>query len=145
MSTTTPRAKSPRARIQLRVSAREAAEIQQATKQFGSTSAAALLLSLVRQRNDAEALAVQLERQLQAVVQVAVGSAVASLGDRLAANLAALSTSVAAIAEAVDDRPTKAQLNGFLAHVQGRPASQPNAPAGASPTGATLAPKGGAQ
>ena len=145
MSTTKPRPKTARARLNLRLAAREVAEIQAASKQFGATTPAAFFLALVRQRTDAEALAVQIERQLQAVVEVAAGSAVAALGDRLAADLAALSASVSAVASAVEDRPNFAQFKSFVHHLQGRPTGQPTTPANAAPTGATLAPKGGAQ
>ena len=120
MSQTNTRTKSPRGRLHLRLAQREIAEIQQATKASGATSPAALILNLVRQQAQTDALIVGIERQLQAVVEVAVDAAVARLGDRLAADLAAISTSVTAVATAIDDRPTKAQLSSFLDHATKR-------------------------
>lgn len=130
------RAKSPRGRLHLRLAQREIAEIQQAMKASGATSPAALILNLVRQQAQTDALIVGIERQLQAAVEVAVGTAVARLGDRLAADLAAISAAVAATAAAIEERPTKAQLSGFLEH------SLKRSPAavGTTAPGATVAP-----
>lgn len=141
MSTTKPRPKTARARLNLRLAAREVAEIQAASKKFGATTPAAFFLALVRQRTDAETLAVQIERQLQAVVEVAVGAAVATLGDRLAGDLANLSASLSALTAEVAGCSTKTQIDALIARVRGVSGSAGNAPA----SGATLAPKGGAQ
>lgn len=135
MSPSTIRTKSPRGRLHLRLAAREVAEIQQATKAAGATSPAAYFLNLVRQQRDVDALAIQIERQLQSVVEVAIGAAIAQLGDRLATDLAALSSNVASLASAVEERPTKAQLSSFLGHLRGRSTT-----VGTSTNGATVAP-----
>jgi len=134
MSPSTPRTKSPRGRLHLRLAAREVAEIQQATKSSGATSPAAYFLNLVRQQRDVDALAIQIERQLQSVAEVAIGAAIAQLGDRLAIDLAALSSNIACLAAAVEERPTKAQLSSFLEHLRGKPTTT-----GASANGATVA------
>lgn len=143
MSTSNSRTKSPRGRLHLRLAQREIAEIQNAVKATGATSPAALILNLVRQQAQTDGLIVGIERQLQAVVDVAVGAAVAQLGDRLAADLAAISTAVAAVSGAVEDRPSKAQLSGFIEHALKRAmvggASMPTAVGTATP-GATAAP-----
>lgn len=139
MSPSTTRTKSPRGRLHLRLAAREVAEIQQATKSAGATSPAAYFLNLVRQQRDVDALAIQIERQLQSVVEVAIGAAIAQLGDRLATDLAALSaalsSNVAGLAASVEERSTKAQLAAFLKHLHGKSAAT-----GVPANGATVAP-----
>lgn len=135
MSPSTTRTKSPRGRLHLRLAAREVAEIHQATKSAGATSPAAYFLNLVRQQRDVDALAIQIERQLQSVVEVAIGAAIAQLGDRLATDLAALSSNVAGLAAAVEERPTKAQLSSFLGHLRGKSTT-----VGTSANGATVTP-----
>ena len=136
MTPSNTRSRSPRGRLHLRLAQREITEIQQAVKTAGATSPAALILNLVRQQAQTDALIVGIERQLQAVVEVAVSAAVARLGDRLAADLSAISTAVAAVAAAVEDRPTKAQLTSFLEHALKRsPAA-----AGSLAPGTTVAP-----
>ena len=136
MTLSNTRAKSPRGRLHLRLAAREIAEIQQATKTFGATTPAALFLQLVRQQHQTEALAIQIEHQLQDVVELAV----AQLGDRLAADLAAISTALTTLAVALDERPTKAQLAAFIEHIRGKPQG-----AGGSFGTATGAPSPGAK
>ena len=99
----------PRARLQIRLDEREREEIAQAVKAAGCVSPVALLLSLIRQqRREAEQTAA-FEKLIQVTVHAAVAAAIGSLADRLAADLAALSA-------ALDERPTKAQMSGFLAH-----------------------------
>ncbi|WP_426661948.1 hypothetical protein [Rhodanobacter aciditrophus] len=135
MSPSTTRTKSPRGRLHLRLAAREVAEIQQATKSAGATSPAAYFLNLVRQQRDVDALAIQIERQLQSVVEVAISAAIGQLGDRLATDLAALSSNIANLATALEERPTKAQLSSFLEHVRGKSTTS-----GVPSNGATVAP-----
>lgn len=129
------RAKSPRGRLHLRLAAREVAEIQQATKTAGATTPAAYFLSLVRQQRDVEALATQIERQLHNIVEVAVGAAIAQMGDRLASDLATLSSGLVDLSTAMEARPTKDQLSQFIDHEVRRAAL-----ARASKNGATVAP-----
>lgn len=135
MSTSTTRTKSPRGRLHLRLAAREVAEIQQATKSAGATTPAAYFLNLVRQQRDVDALAIQIERQLQSVVEVVIGAAIAQLGDRLAVDLAALSSNIAGLSAALEERPTKKQLSSFFEHLRGKSTTT-----GAPTSGATVAP-----
>lgn len=116
MSSTNIRAKSPRGRLHLRLAQREIAEIQHAVKAAGATSPAALIINLVRQQAQIDTLICDIERQLQGVVEVAVVTAVARLGDRLATDLAAISTAVAVMSDLIEDRPTKPQLSDFIEH-----------------------------
>lgn len=143
MSPTNSRIKSPRGRLSLRMAQREIAEVQQAVKAAGATSPAALILNLVRQQGRADAMILCVERQLQAVVEVSLGAAVAQLGDRLAADMAAISTAIAAVSDAIEDRPTKSQLSSYLEHATRRVAgggSPSQAAAGTSTPGAKVAP-----
>lgn len=109
--TTAPRRRrSPaRTRLHVRLDARERQEIDQAVKAGGFLSPVPLLLSLIHQQAREADQAAALQAHMQTIVQAAVTAAIGSLADRLAADLAALSA-------AIDERPTKAQMSGFLAH-----------------------------
>lgn len=137
------RMKSPRGRLHLRLAQREIAEIQHAVKATGAASPAAMILNLVRQQAQTDALIVGIERQLQADLEVVVAASVSQLGDRLAADLAALSQTQAVLAAAIEDRPSKAQLAGFLEHALKRAAGgggPSTTEAGRFTPGATVAP-----
>jgi len=111
-TSTSRRRRSPtRARLHVRLEARERDEIDQAVKAGGFLSPVPLLLSLIRQQERVDGLTAAVNTQLQAAVQSAVSLELAALADRLAADLAALSA-------AIDERPTKTQLQGFISHVQ---------------------------
>lgn len=102
-----------RARLQLRLDQHERAAIESAAKASGFVSPAAFILALLHQQEQTASLIAAIERQLQEVTEAAVTAAVARLGDRLAADLAALSA-------AVDERPTKAQMSAFLSVFQSK-------------------------
>jgi len=104
------RRRSPaRTRLHLRLDAHERQEIDQAVKAGGFLSPVPLLLTLIRQQAREAEQNAALRAHMQAIVQASVTEALGSLTDRLAADLAALSA-------ALDERPTKAQMSGFLAH-----------------------------
>jgi len=109
--TTSPhRRHSPaRTRLHIRLDARERLEIDQAVKANGFLSPAPLLLSLIRQQARETEQTGTLHAHMQAVVQAAVTAAIGNLTDRLAADLSTLSA-------AIDERPTKSQMNAFLVH-----------------------------
>ena len=137
------RTKATRGRLHLRLATREIAEIQQAAKSFGATTPATFFLQLIRQHHQTETLALQIERQLQGIVEIAVGTAVAQLGDRLAADLSVISTALTTLAVALDERPTKGQLSAFIDHVRGKPPGAGgsfSASASTSYPGATVTP-----
>lgn len=113
--TTTPRnRRSPtRTRLSVRLDTREREEIDQSVLAAGLRSPVRLLLSLIRQQARETAQIEALQAHMQAIVQTAVTAALGSLSDRLAADLAALS-------DALDERPTKVQMGAFLAHLRGQ-------------------------
>lgn len=105
--------RAARVRLQLRLDQHERAAIEGAAKASGFVSPAAFIVALLHQQEQTASLIVAIERQMQGATEAAVTAAIARLGDRLAADLAALSA-------AVDERPTKTQMSGFLSVFQSK-------------------------
>ncbi|THD11051.1 hypothetical protein [Metallibacterium scheffleri] len=101
-----PRRKS-RARIHLRLSAAERAELESAARAAGYSRVTSYVLALTRgetaARTQADAVLAQAKAVIETSVRIAVEAAVAAQAEKAAADTAALAEQIARLREAVKD------------------------------------------